>query len=299
MVAEVLILTAFGQGHLFLSMELCKLMASRNYKTTLVVFSTVSPSNSSSLLDSLLIQKTHLQDIKLGEIYMLPGLLEEMVVTQSDLKQRPLGPPQGLVRLMINMCDDIEHPFIEYLTKEINKAIEWLDSKPHGLVLYVSFGSLVVLSLEEYLELTSALEESIRPFMWVILVKVGGLEEEGYYTDGLNSKVGERGLIIKGLGTTTVDTESSIMGGFLSHCGWNSTMEEIWSGIPFLTLPLRGDQYYNYNLVVKQLKVGYRIYDDLSNMVKKDNIVKGIETLFEDKDMKKRAHQPRHPHSDT
>ncbi|KAL5865796.1 hypothetical protein ACOSQ3_003310 [Xanthoceras sorbifolium] len=267
-------------------MELCKLMASRNYKTTLVVFSTVSPSNSSSLLDSLLIQKAHLQDIKLGEIYMLPGLLEEMVVTQSDLKQRSLGPPQGLVGLMINTCDDIEHPFIEYLTKEIgnvteNKAIEWLDSKPRGLVLYVSFGSLVVLSLEEYLELTS------------------GLEEEGYYTDGLNSKVGERGLIIKGLGTTTVDTESSIMGGFLSHCGWNSTMEEIWSGIPFLTLPLRDDQYYNYNLVVKQLKVGYRISDDLSNMVKKNNIVKGIEALFEDKDMKKRAHQPRHPHSDT
>ncbi|KAK2635523.1 hypothetical protein Ddye_030315 [Dipteronia dyeriana] len=453
MAGEVLVLPAFGHGHLFPSMELCKLMASRDYKTTLVVFSFLSPSIPSSFLEHPLIQVTeipspftsepvpmhpdskklmhtclenllstrdptpicaiadvliimtwteeifkkfnvptigfftsgacsaameyatwknaHPQGIKPGEIRLLPGLPEEMGMTESDLKRRSLGHPhgpagggprgpggpqgpkrrmlpgpgdeppwvddtEGSVALMINTCDDIERPFIEYLTKEIGKpvwgvgplfseqywessgslvrdskirsnrqgnvteekVIEWLDSKPRGSVLYVSFGSSVDLSIEEYPELASALEESARSFIWVIPANAGrsgpgggGSKTEGYYPEGLDSKVGESGLIIRGWAPQLLILSHPSTGGFLSHCGWNSTVEAIGRGVPFLTLPLRGDQYYDADLVVKHLKIGYRVLDDLSNMVKKDDIVKGIERLLDDKEMKKRAEQ--------
>ena len=53
---------------------------------------------------------------------------------------------------------------------------------------------------------------------------------------------------------------------------------------------VRGDQYYNAKLVVNYnyLKVGYRVADDLSEMVKRDDIVKGLERLMSDEEMRDR-----------
>ncbi|KAI9071673.1 hypothetical protein K1719_046365 [Acacia pycnantha] len=118
------------------------------------------------------------------------------------------------------------------------------------------------------------------------------VEEEGgggYFPHGFDSRVGKRGLIICGWAPQLLILSHPSTGGFLSHCGWNSTVEAIGRGVPFLVWPIRGDQYYDAKLVVDHFKVGYMISDDLSQMVKKDNIVKGIERLMNDKDMKRRA----------
>jgi UDP:flavonoid glycosyltransferase YjiC (YdhE family) len=65
-------------------------------------------------------------------------------------------------------------------------------------------------------------------------------------------------------------------------------MEAIGRGVPVLAWPIRGDQYYNAKLVVNYLKVGYRVADDLSEMVKRDDIVKGLERLMGDEEMRDR-----------
>ncbi|CAK7356015.1 unnamed protein product [Dovyalis caffra] len=61
-------------------------------------------------------------------------------------------------------------------------------------------------------------------------------------------------------------------------------MEAIRCGVPVLAWPIRCDQYYNAKLVVNYLKVGYGVADDLSQMVKKDDIIKGIERLMSDEE---------------
>ena len=66
-------------------------------------------------------------------------------------------------------------------------------------------------------------------------------------------------------------------------------MEAIGRGAPFLVWPIKSDQYYDAKLVVNHLNVGYMVCDDLSKHVKKDDIIKGIEKLMNDKKMKKRA----------
>ncbi|KAL6195197.1 hypothetical protein ACLB2K_030817 [Fragaria x ananassa] len=58
---------------------------------------------------------------------------------------------------------------------------------------------------------------------------------------------------------------------------------------PFLGWPVRGDRYFNAKLVVNYLKVRYRVAEDLSEMVRKEDIVRGIERLMGDEEMKKRA----------
>ncbi|GMP95297.1 hypothetical protein CsSME_00044397 [Camellia sinensis var. sinensis] len=266
-----------------------------------------------------------------------------------------LGPPQpghrppwvdevdGSIALLINTCDDLERPFIQYVANQIGKpvygvgpllpeqywnsagsvihdrdirpkrqsnytedeVIQWLDSKPRGSVIYVSFGSEVGPTLEEYAQLANALGESNRPFIWVIqpgsgrhgppLAFLGGkpgsdaAEEEGYYPHGLDSKVGDRGLIIRGWAPQLMILSHPSTAGFLSHCGWNSTVEAIGRGVPILAWPIRGDQFYDAKLVVCHLKVGYMVSNgDLSEIVKED-IVQGIERLMADEEVHKRA----------
>ncbi|WCJ20629.1 UDP-Glycosyltransferase superfamily protein [Euphorbia peplus] len=255
---------------------------------------------------------------------------------------KPGGQPPWLeesgesMALMINTCDIIERPFIEYLSDQIGKpvwgvgpllpeqywksagsnsimhdhesrpnrrstiteeeVISWLDSKPRGSTLYVSFGSEVGPTMEEYPRLADALEASGRPFIWVIQPGAGrsgppraAQKGEGYTADGLDKRVGERGLIIHGWAPQLLILSHKSTGGFLSHCGWNSSVEAIGRGIPILAWPIRGDQYYNAGLIAKHLKIGYPISDDFSKAVTNDDIVNGIEKLLADENMRKRA----------
>ncbi|KAF9689584.1 hypothetical protein SADUNF_Sadunf01G0107300 [Salix dunnii] len=261
---------------------------------------------------------------------------------------KPGAPPpwleevKGSIAYMINTCDALEHPFIQYLVDQVKKpvwdigpllpelywksigsllhdheiragrrsnvteeeVVSWLDSKPPGSVVYVSFGSEVGPEMEENRHLANALEALNRPFIWVIQPGSGRpgpppgfleggepraeTEEDDLPLD-FDKRVGERGMVIRGWAPQLLILSHPSVGGFLSHCGWNSTMEAIGRGIPFLAWPIRGDQNYNAKLIVKHLKVGRMISDDFSQMIKKDDIIKGIESLFADEDVKNRA----------
>ncbi|KAI9083848.1 hypothetical protein K1719_034106 [Acacia pycnantha] len=246
------------------------------------------------------------------------------------------------IALLFNTCRDLEAPFIDYVANKIGKpvwgigpllpeqywksagsilhdrefrtnrrssitedeVIQWLDSKPRGSVLYVSFGTEVGPTMEEYPRLAEALESSDHPFIWVLQPGAGRMgpppemvggkpgsgesESEGYFPHGLDTRVGQRGMIIRGWAPQLLILSHPSTGGFLSHCGWNSTVEALGRGVPFLVWPIRGDQYHDAKLVVQHLKVGYKVCDNLAE-VKKDDVVQGIERLMGDKEMKKRA----------
>ncbi|CAM9002452.1 unnamed protein product [Rhodiola kirilowii] len=244
---------------------------------------------------------------------------------------------KGSIGLMVNTCDELEGQFLGYLSKNLDlpvwgvgplmpddywkqsgtmardgklrasrksnytedEVIEWLDCKPVGSVLYVSFGSEVSPTNEEFVQLAKALEESDQPFIWVLNPNVvvhgpppppsAGATDEVYFPYELVTKVGKRGLIIKGWAPQLMILGHPSTGGFLSHCGWNSTVEAIGRGVPILAWPIRGDQFSDAKLVVSLLKTGYMVSDDLSETVEKEQIAMGIELLMVDQEMKKRA----------
>ncbi|PRQ19078.1 putative UDP-glucuronosyl/UDP-glucosyltransferase [Rosa chinensis] len=154
---------------------------------------------------------------------------------------------------------------------------------------------------DEHEILAEALEASARPFIWVVQANAGlwpgprrpalpdSEPEEAYFPHGLDARVGKRGLIIPGWAPQLLILSHPSTGGFLSHCGWNSTVEAIGRGVPFLAWPFRGDQYPNAKLVVSHLKVGYLISEDLSQTIEEEDITRGIEKLLSDEDMKQRA----------
>ncbi|KAK3429753.1 hypothetical protein EUGRSUZ_E01244 [Eucalyptus grandis] len=231
---------------------------------------------------------------------------------------------EGSIGLMFNSCGDLEQPFLDYMGDQMempvwgigpllpeqywkasggapisdrairqhgresscteDEVVQWLDGKPRRSVLYVAFGSEVGPDEEELAQLAAALEESTRAFIWVIGSKSGG-----DFADGMEGRVGDRGLIIRGWAPQLLILSHPSTGGFLSHCGWSSTAEAVGRGVPILAWPIRGDQHYNAKLVVSHLKVGYRVAEDLSQVVKKDEIAKGIESLMSDEEMHERA----------
>ncbi|TMW96043.1 hypothetical protein EJD97_007995 [Solanum chilense] len=140
---------------------------------------------------------------------------------------------------------------------------QWLDDKPRGSVLYVSFGSVALVNKEDILELAHGLMLSEVNFIWVLRFNFLGQDENDILPVGYKEKVKDRGLLVPWCNQPRVISHSAV-GGFLSDCGWNSVVESIWCGVPLICSPLVTDQLANRKLVVYDWKVGINLRDEES-----------------------------------
>ncbi|KAK1282289.1 UDP-glycosyltransferase 73C5 [Acorus calamus] len=130
-----------------------------------------------------------------------------------------------------------------------DKCLNWLDSHELGSVVYVCFGTLERLGLRQAMEIGEALKGTGRPVVWV--VKQGEIESwVSRFGEGLDW------LVIVGWAPQVVILSHKAVGGFMTHCGWNSIIEGLCAGVPMVTWPLFGEQFLNERVVVEVLKVG-------------------------------------------
>ncbi|XWS39924.1 hypothetical protein CRYUN_Cryun18bG0096600 [Craigia yunnanensis] len=198
---------------------------------------------------------------------------------------------------VVNSFYELEPAYVEYYKKEMgNKAwlvgpvslynrniadkaergkkatideqsiLSWLDSKEPHSVLYISFGSLVRLAPEQLMEIAFSLQDSNQPFIWVIgkVFKADGKEkenEENWFPTGFEETLKEsrKGLIIRGWAPQLLILEHSSVGGFMTHCGWNSTLEGVSCGVPMITWPISAEQFSNEKLITDVLKIGVKV----------------------------------------
>ncbi|XP_059632102.1 crocetin glucosyltransferase, chloroplastic-like [Cornus florida] len=163
------------------------------------------------------------------------------------------------------------------LFKKSHGYVEWLNSKPISSVVYVSFGSIAVLSKQQMEAIARGLLESHRPFMWVIRAKVNGEREE----DKLSclEELGQEGLIVPWCSQVEVLSHPSV-GCFLTHCGWNSSLESLVSGVPVVGFPQLLDQMTNAKLLQDVWKMGLRVVANEEGIVDNKEISRCIEMVM-------------------
>ncbi|XP_003569538.4 UDP-glycosyltransferase 73C1 [Brachypodium distachyon] len=139
------------------------------------------------------------------------------------------------------------------------QCLQWLDSMKPGSVIFVSFGSLACTAPQQLIELGLGLEASKKPFIWVIKAGDKFPEVEEWLADGFEKRVKDRGMIIRGWAPQVMILWHQAIGGFMTHCGWNSTIEGICAGVPMITWPHFAEQFLNEKLLVDVLKTGVEV----------------------------------------
>ncbi|XP_058086777.1 7-deoxyloganetin glucosyltransferase-like [Magnolia sinica] len=173
--------------------------------------------------------------------------------------------------------------------KEEMECIEWLDKIADDTVVYVNFGSLAVLTPEQMKEFAWGLANSNHPFMWFIrpdLVSGGSAILEREFLEETKG----RGLIAGWCAQKQVLDHPSV-GGFLTHNGWNSTLESIHSGVPMLCWPFFGDQQMNCRFACTVWGNGMEIDSDVK-ISERERVEGAIKELMEGekgKEMRKNA----------
>lgn len=182
------------------------------------------------------------------------------------------------------------------------EAIRWLDLHPPNSVFYVSFGSEQTLNPWQMTELAKGLEESGRPFIWV-LRQPHGLEGEfksERLPEGFEERVtmGEpsEGLLLKKWAPQLAILSHETTGAFLSHCAWNSLLEGIIHGQPIVCWPMAYEQFSNSMLAVEELGVGVELARKADAKIEASAVTRAMEVVLDGssekgKEMRKKAGQ--------
>ncbi|CAN6227636.1 unnamed protein product [Urochloa humidicola] len=149
------------------------------------------------------------------------------------------------------------------LWKEDNAALRWLDSRPKHSVVYVNFGSITVMSDEELAEFAWGLAATGYAFLWNVrpdLVKGGGGGTA--LPEGFAAATEGRSILTTWCPQATV-LEHEAVGVFLTHSGWNSTLESICGGVPMLCWPFFAEQQTNCRFKRTEWRIGMEIAGDV------------------------------------
>ncbi|KAL2463391.1 UDP-glycosyltransferase 75D1 [Forsythia ovata] len=156
--------------------------------------------------------------------------------------------------------------------------VQWLNSKPEYSVVYVSFGSLLRLPKVQMEEIAKGLLECRRPFLWVIHAKENKEEDDEL---SCLEELKQLGKIVPWCSQLEVLTHPSL-GCFVTHCGWNSTLESIACGVPVVAFPKWTDQGTNAKLIQDVWRTGLRVNPIEDDKVESDEIKRCIETIMDD-----------------
>ncbi|KAG5569856.1 hypothetical protein H5410_059622 [Solanum commersonii] len=133
-------------------------------------------------------------------------------------------------------------------------CMNWLDKQVVNSVLYISFGSWVSpIGEAKVNSLALALEATKRPFIWVL----GPLWRQGLQKSNLE-RISKQGKIVSWAPQMDVLQHEGV-GCYLTHCGWNSTMEAIQSKKRLMCYPVAGDQFVNCAYIVQKWRIGVMI----------------------------------------
>ncbi|GMI83444.1 UDP-glycosyltransferase 74 F1 [Hibiscus trionum] len=153
-------------------------------------------------------------------------------------------------------------------------CMTWLNTKPNGSVVYVSFGSLAELGAEQMAEVAWGLKETDAYFLWVVREP-----EEPKLPNDFKDMTREKGLVVGWCPQLEVLNHESV-GCFMSHCGYNSVLEALGLGVPMVAMPQWADQPTNAKYVEEVWGIGIRALGDEEGIVRREIIKQCIDEVM-------------------
>ena len=158
--------------------------------------------------------------------------------------------------------------------QDASPIMNWLDDQPPSSVVFLCFGSMGSFGADQIKEIAHALEHSGHRFLWSLrqpppegkMIPSDYENIEQVLPEGFLHRTAKIGKVIGWAPQIAVLAHSAV-GGFVSHCGWNSLLESVWYGVPVATWPIYAEQQINAFQMVKDLGLATEIKIDYN----KDN----------------------------
>ncbi|CAL5063353.1 unnamed protein product [Urochloa decumbens] len=193
----------------------------------------------------------------------------------STWRAKMVGPTVPSAFLDKRLPDDVSYG-IHLHTPMTAESKAWLDAQQAQSVLYVSFGSMACLGPDQMSELAAGLYNSGKPFLWVVRAT-----ETAKLPEGFSDKAkATRGLIVSWCPQLEVLSHPSV-GCFMTHCGWNSTVEALSAGVPMVAMPDWSDQTTNAKYIQDVWRVGVRVRPDAGGVVRSEEVERRVREVME------------------
>ncbi|CAO2813976.1 unnamed protein product [Amaranthus hypochondriacus] len=138
-------------------------------------------------------------------------------------------------------------------------CLKWLDGKADRSVVYISFGTVVFLKQEQVDEIAAGIEAAGVSFLWVMKPPVKeSMHIPHSLPDGFLERAGDNGKVVHFAPQEKVLAHPAVTC-FMTHCGWNSTMESLTSGMPIIAFPSWGDQCTDAKFICDVFKTGIQL----------------------------------------
>ncbi|MED6118281.1 Isoflavone 7-O-glucosyltransferase 1 [Stylosanthes scabra] len=210
--------------------------------------------------------------------------------------------------IIVNTFDAIEARAIRALTsKEVTKApdlfcvgplisstcendengcLSWLDSQPSQSVVLLCFGSMGRFSKKQLMEIAMGLEKSKQRFLWVLRAEEtesddSELSLNELLPEGFLERTKEKGMVVRDWAPQVAILSHDSVGGFVTHCGWNSVLESVCEGVPMVAWPLYAEQKINRVVMVQEMKIALGVKEDEDGFVSATELGERVSELMD------------------
>lgn len=181
----------------------------------------------------------------------------------KHLRLRAIGPtiPRKYLNNQKTVEDDTDTG-LQMFKANTDSCMNWLNDRQDHSVIYVSFGSMAQLDAVQMEELAYGIKQSGKHFLWVVRAS-----EEDKLPKGFVEETSEKGLVVQWCSQMEVLAHKAL-GCFVTHCGWNSTLEALCLGVPMVAIPIWTDQGTNAKFVADVWRMGVKVDIDKNGAFK-------------------------------
>nr|UYI35653.1 UDP-glycosyltransferase [Fallopia multiflora] len=218
-------------------------------------------------------------------------------MSQQDIEIPPIYP----VGPILNLPTEDDHGHDDDESSGKDPITRWLDDQPPRSVVFLCFGSRGTFNDTQIKEIAVGLERSGQRFLWSLRQRPGETgvpleldDPSKVLPEGFFERTAEKGRVIGWAPQARVLAHKAV-GAFVSHCGWNSTLESFWYGVPIAAWPIYAEQQLNAFVLVKELGLATEIRIDycqdfgINMVVKAEEVEDGINKAMKETEVKKKV----------